>query len=120
MSRDFHGEVTKGILWCQQNCMYLRTISTDSFLGGLSKQGKGFSSKKKVQSEWIDVVITKSFFRDWGNLEMTKSFDFTPVVVSSPQCLKHFTKKERREYLHMQYTLISIPTFISLKCKKPK
>ena len=37
---------------------------------------------------------------------MTKSFDFTPVVVSSPQCLKHFTKKERREYLHMQYSIL--------------
>ena len=36
---------------------------------------------------------------------MTKSFDFTPVLVCSAQCLKHFTKKERREYLHMQYTV---------------
>ena len=37
---------------------------------------------------------------------MTKSFDFTPVLVCSAQCLKHFTKKERREYLHMQYSIL--------------
>ena len=45
-------------------CTYVQFLQT-VFWGVCQSKGRDVLAKK-VQSEWIDVVITKSFFRDFS------------------------------------------------------